>query len=63
MIKDVITQLFGNYVPISYTNADGVLVIPDGIAGVDIVWLFGGVLFAITLVCTFKLVGGILKHD
>lgn len=59
-IKSLIISLFGSYVPNTYVNADSVSVIPDGLSGVDIVWLSGFILFSITLVCVFKIIGGLL---
>lgn len=60
MITNLIESLFGAYVPISYVNADGVSVIPDGLSGVNPVWVFGAFLFALTFYSVFRLVGVLL---
>lgn len=65
MIKTVIASLFGSYVPITYDilASDGAVcsVIPDGLSGVDWLWLGGFSLFALTFYCTMRIVGGILS--
>lgn len=58
---NLIQQLFGVYTPITYTDGSGVSVVPSGMAGVDWTFLSGVLLFAITLYCVFRLVGGVLK--
>lgn len=59
-IKTLIVSLFGTYVPNTYVNSDSISVIPNGLSGVDIVWVSGFILFSITLVCVFKIIGGLL---
>lgn len=69
-VKDLIESLFGSYVPVSYESylelSDGTVqsveVIPGGFAGVDWGWISGVLLFAISLYCIFKIIGGLLKN-
>jgi hypothetical protein len=56
-MKTVIESIFGVYMPI--VDGEGVALI--GVAGVDWSYIAGVVLFAITLLCFFKLVGVVLK--
>lgn len=60
MIKEVITQLFGQYVPIFYTVGDD-MIIPAGASGVDWTFIAGVLLFALTLYCVFRIVGVLLN--
>lgn len=68
-MKELIEVLFGEYVPVSYETvvetADGftsVDVIPSGLSGVDWQYVLGIGLFALTLYCAFRILGGILKR-
>lgn len=68
-MKELIEVLFGEYIPVTYETivqtADGfenVSVIPAGLAGVDWTYVLGVGLFAITLFCAFRILGGILKR-
>lgn len=61
-MKDLIINIFGEYVPNSYSvtlpdNGGYDTIIPDGIAGVDITWVAGFVLFALFMYCCFRLIG------
>lgn len=60
-MKSLLVQIFGSYEPITYTDANGVSVIPDGLSGVDWVFLVGAFLFGLTLYCVFRLIGGFTK--
>ena len=60
-MKTLLVNLFGTYVPTVYTSVDNVDIIPDGLAGVDFVWCSGVFLFAITLYCVFRLIGGMFN--
>lgn len=60
-LKAVIVDLFGSYVPVTYS--DGTIdIIPSGLAGVDFEWLAGVLLFALSLYCVFRILGGILTY-
>ena len=60
-MRDIIIQLFGVYTPVTYN--DGVNdIIPSGAAGVDWVFVSGVLLFALSLYCVFRIMGGIFKH-
>lgn len=61
MLKTLMIDLFGTYTPITYTDADSVDVIASGSAGIDWVWIAGFTLFAITLFCVFRMIGGTFK--
>lgn len=60
-MRDVIIQLFGVYTPITYNNGT-TDVIPSGCAGVDWTFIAGVFLFALSLYCVFRAIGGILKN-
>jgi len=73
-MKSILYDLFGSYEPVTYevvetvTGAEGELVhvahdvIPDGLAGVDIEYVAGVLLFGIVLYGFLRIVGGFLKH-
>lgn len=61
MLRTLITNLFGSYAPITFTDVDSVDVIPSGCAGMDWEWIAGVALFAITLYSVFRLIGGLIK--
>lgn len=68
-MKDIITELFGSYTPITYTDTvvsssgafETVERIPDGLAGVDFTFIAGVLLFGITLYCVLRVIGGLLR--
>lgn len=60
-MRDLISQIFGTYSPVTFTDGNGVSVIPDGASGVDWTWLAGVLLFAITLYCVMRILGGAFK--
>lgn len=60
-MQDLIVSLFGEYNPITYVDVNDVSIIPNGLAGVDWVYLTGVLLFALTLYCVFRCIGGIFK--
>lgn len=60
-MRDIIVNLFGTYTPVTYTDGNNVAVIPDGFAGVDWSWLSGVLLFALTLYCVLRILGGAFK--
>ena len=53
----IITDLFGVYTP--YVDVSGVPL--SGLAGVNWPWLAGVVLFSITLLSVFKIIGAVIK--
>lgn len=59
-MKDLIIQLFGEYVPVTST-VDGVEVVASGAAGVDWAWIAGVFLFAIVLYSLMRMVGVLLR--
>lgn len=60
-MRDVIINLFGTYTPVTYNNGS-FDIIPDGLSGVDWVFVSGVFLFALSLYCAFRVIGGILKN-
>lgn len=61
MIKSLLEQVFGVYTPISYTDANSIDIIPDGLAGVDIPYVLGALLFGLTFYCFMRLLGAVIK--
>ena len=61
MIKSLLEQLFGTYEPVVYTTVDNVDVIPSGISGVDVPYVLGVLLFALTFYCFMRLLGSVIK--
>ena len=72
-MKSMITDLFGRYTPVTYTDyifvtaADGTVMseeierVASGLAGVDWPWLMGVLLFAIVLYSLFRILGVFFK--
>lgn len=63
-MRDLIIDIFGTYQPNTYEmiTTDGAIdVIPNGLAGVDIPYIAGVILFGIFLYCTFRIIGGLIK--
>ena len=60
-MRDIIIQLFGVYTPITYSDGN-IDIIPDGMAGVDWIFISGVVLFALSLYCVFRIIGVIFNH-
>ena len=56
-----IRALFGGYAPTMVLNSDDTFYVPSGIAGVNFEYIAAVVLFAIVLVCVFKLLGVVLS--
>lgn len=69
-LAETIRSLFGSYTPRTQTVTtyyDGQPISTDeqiipGLAGLDYEWLAGVGLFALTIFCLFRLLGGILKN-
>lgn len=71
-MKDLILTIFGSYEPITYEsyvmtdNTSGsyelVNIVPDGIAGVDWMWLGGFLIFLVFLFCILRLLGGLFRR-
>ncbi len=68
-LQAAITSLFGEYHPKTYTVTtyleDGSVVTSQeyvpGLAGLDWLWIASAALFALSLFCVFRMVGGIFK--
>lgn len=60
MMKDIIVNIFGMYEPI-YTEVNGVITIPNGLAGVDIPYVAGVVLFIVVLVMILTFIRMVFK--
>lgn len=69
-MKNLIFSLFGAYEPVTVIEHvwnplteeyELFTRYADGLAGLDWTWIAGVGLFALTLYCVFKLVGGVIK--
>lgn len=60
-IQEFMQEMFGVYTPITYTNDAGATVVPAGFAGVNFEYVFSVLLFALTIYCLFRLLGGFFK--
>lgn len=56
-IKSIIIDLFGSYEPVLSSDGD---VLP-GLAGWDMPYIVGVLLFALFLYCVMRIIGGILN--
>lgn len=66
-MREFLISILGTYTPPtydSYTVVDGVdmvvHVIPDGLAGVDWLYILTGLLFIVVIYSVFKLLGGLI---
>lgn len=59
-MREWVLNAFGVYTPITYTD-NGVDIIPSGMAGVDWQYICGVAVFLCIVVCTFKLIGTLIK--
>lgn len=68
-LADAVRAVFGDYNPRTHTVTtyltDGTAVTADevipGLAGLDYVWLASVLLFALSLYCIFRMIGGLLR--
>lgn len=68
-LASAVVAIFGEYSPFTQTVttyfADGSFVesveVVPGLAGMDWVWISGVVLFALSLYCIFRMIGGIFR--
>jgi hypothetical protein len=58
VMLEAIRTIFGTYSPI--VNSDGT--IPSGLSGVNVEYVAEVVLFAICLICVFKIIGAVIRH-
>lgn len=65
-LKTVFDDIIGQYVPVTYTSytSDGteVMVIPDGVAGVDWSYILSGILIVVCIYGLVRIIGGIIKN-
>lgn len=59
-MKTVIQSILGTYEPVTYSQA-GVDIIPAGLAGCDWEYIFGAILFTLTVYLTLRLIGVLFK--
>ena len=68
---ELMQSIFGSYSPHTYTQyvydaagnlLDSYEVIAEGAAGVDWAYIGGVAIFAVALLCVFKLIGTLLKN-
>lgn len=55
--------IFGEYIPVSYTDSAGSSIIPAGVAGVDWQYVLGVVLFCIIVYSLLRIVGGLICRN
>lgn len=60
-MRDAVIAVFGEYKPVTYTMADGMTVVPEGMAGVDWSYVGGILIFAIAFYSFFRFLGGVFK--
>lgn len=60
-IKEFMQTIFGVYSPVTYTDSLGNVIVPSGLAGVDIPYLLSVCLFGLVVYSLFRLLGGFLK--
>lgn len=66
-IKALIETILGVYVPI-YTDVydeTGTVIgqaVAQGVAGVDWTFVIGGIIFAVTLYCILRMIGGVVTN-
>lgn len=59
-MQTILQNLFGTYQPVTYTTSDGA-VVADGLAGVDIPYVSGVIIFCICLYCTMRIIGSLFN--
>lgn len=62
-ISEFMQELFGAYVPISYTDSTGVSIIPAGFAGVNWEYILGVALFGIIIYSLLRIIGGLVCRN
>lgn len=60
-LKEIISIFVGEYVPITYTDIEGVKHIAEGFSGVDFVWLCGAFLLLIGVYSIFRIIGIVIS--
>lgn len=74
-MKALIQSIFGTYTPVTYESFQTVIdsttgqetsvlvdIIPNGLAGVDWVYVLGVVAFLVTLYCILRIIGGVISR-
>lgn len=59
-LKEILEIFVGQYRAVTY-SADGLEIIPDGFAGLDIPWIFGALIFFIGIYSIFRIIGIIIN--
>lgn len=59
-IREFMQAIFGDYIPVSYTDGAGNSIIPAGVAGVDWQYVLGVALFCIIVYSLLRIVGGFI---
>lgn len=62
-IREFMQAIFGNYIPVTYTDSAGNSIIPAGVAGVDWQYVLGVVLFCIIVYSLLRIVGGLICRN
>lgn len=60
-MRDLMINLFGIYQPVQFVTSAGETIIPAGASGVDWVYISGILLFALSLYCVYRMIGGIFN--
>lgn len=61
-LKTVLSNIIGQYTPISYVNENGIDVIPDGLSGVDFGYLISGLLLVVCIYGIVRIIGGLIRN-
>lgn len=66
-MKDFLESILGTYEPVSYSTFEYIdeqlmviEVIPDGLAGVDWLYILSGIAFLICIYSVFRILGGLI---
>lgn len=59
-LQEILEIFVGEYRAVTY-SADGLEIIPDGFAGLDIPWIFGALIFFIGIYSIFRIIGIIIS--
>lgn len=60
-LKEILNVFIGSYEPITYVNAEGISVIPEGLAGVDFGWIAGALIVILGVYSIFRVIGIVIS--
>jgi len=61
-MKEIMQSIFGTYEPLTYVNELNEVRYVEGIAGWDMQYILGVLLFAVCLYSLFRIIGLIIKN-